>query len=589
MSKQPLLVLVICFILGICFQDRLILPETSVYIIAGVGMLILIPIFFQSYFLYKIRPFLLGCLFFGAGIVLHGFNTAKTIKGMAASNPNVIFKISKKLNSTRKYKKYEAVVQLEKEYFNSIIYLPQHYKELDFNNYYKAKVYLTRSKSASYDFQFDYAKYLKRKGIYYQAYISDEVSSVKRNDMTFGEKVSQERLKVLQSIDGMKMSIKSKAFLKGIILADRTEIDQDTVKDFSRSGLVHFLAISGTHIVVIFGIFYFVFVQLLPLQFRKSAIILSLTFIWLFAGFIGFGNSVLRSCIMLSTYFIYILLQRKPDLLHSLALSAVIILISDTNQVFDIGFQLSFVAVLGIFWLNQPLLKYFPKQDTYFKRLIFNTVSISLSAQLATLPLVLLYFHQFSFISIVANFFIVPFSEIIIVLSFIMTAFIALGINIPAVSMLYDIVIKELLEIIHWFADFEMLFFDDISMNWVEVMILLGIVYLLRFVVVRFDFRNSMRLIMAVLFFFIARLTFNIIEYQKTEVLVLDFYKNKILLIKNGNSACFWIKDSSEKDKVVQYIVKPYMASRRIHAGEIKFFPEHAQKVIYLGKIYKIN
>jgi competence protein ComEC len=73
-------------------------------------------------------------------------------------------------------------------------------------------------------------------------------------------------------------------------------------------------------------------VRFAPLKFRKYAVILSLGFIWLFAGFIGFGNSVLRSCIMLSTYFILVLLQRKTDLLHSLSLSAFIILILDTQQ-----------------------------------------------------------------------------------------------------------------------------------------------------------------------------------------------------------------------------------------------------------------
>jgi competence protein ComEC len=61
----------------------------------------------------------------------------------------------------------------------------------------------------------------------------------------------------LQRIDETGMSSKSKEFLKGIILADRTEMDAQTVQDFNRSGLVHFLAISGTHIVVIFGLFYF--------------------------------------------------------------------------------------------------------------------------------------------------------------------------------------------------------------------------------------------------------------------------------------------------------------------------------------------
>jgi competence protein ComEC len=105
-----------------------------------------------------------------------------------------------------------------------------------------------------------------------------------------------------------------------------------------------------------------------------------------------------RSGLMLSIYFVYVLLQRKPDLLHSLSLSAFIILIFDTQQLFDVGFQLSFCAVLGIYWLNQPILNYFPIQDNWFKKLIFNTISISVSAQLATLPLfctIFISFHLF--------------------------------------------------------------------------------------------------------------------------------------------------------------------------------------------------
>lgn len=591
LNKQPLLILVICFIFGICFQERVSLGNSPVYGIAGGCLLILVLVLFSSYFLHKARSYLLGFLFFGVGIICHHFNTIdgsnKNIH--SASNDIVLFKITKKLNSGSKYKKYEAVIQTREGYTNSLIYVPQHNKELDFNHYYRAKAYITQPKPPQYDFQFDYVKYLSRKGIYYQAFISDKIYSSKRNDLTLSEKISQKRVEVLQNIDRAKMSIKSKAFLKGIILADRTEIDPETVRDFNRSGLVHFLAISGTHIVVIFGIFYFLFVQLLPLKYRKYAVILSLVFIWLFAGFIGFGNSVLRSCIMLSMYFIYILLQRKPDLLHSLALSAFIILLSDTYQIFDIGFQLSFTAVLGIFWLNQPILKYFPKQDNYFKRLLFNTISISLSAQLATLPLVLLYFHQFSFISIIANFFIVPFSEIIIVFSFVLTAIIAIGMNISVINTIYDAMIHVLLDVIHWFADFDGLFFESIPMNQMEVLLLLVIIYLMRWIIIRSDFKNSMRFTMAVFIFFIVRFSFNIIECNKEEVLVQDFYKNKVLLVKNGNAVCFWIKDHTEKDKVLQYIIKPYIASRRIHSVEIKIFPEHVQKVVYHGKIYNIN
>lgn len=528
-------------------------------------------------------------MFFGVGIVLHFFNSFSPQNLPLSKNEAIVFKVSKKLNSNDKNRKYEVEAHVKKHHFNTVLYVPKNEKELDFKHYYKAKAYITKPKSPKYNFQFDYAKYLNRKNIEYQCYLNDGVSSAERNDLSVNEKFSQKRAEVLQNIDKTEMSSKSKEFLKGIILADRTEIDAQTVQDFNRSGLTHFLAISGTHIVVIFGLFYFLLVKILPLRFRKYVIVSSLVFIWLFTVFIGFGSSVVRSSIMLSVYFIYVLLQRKPDLLHSLALSAFIILIFDTQQIFDVGFQLSFLAVLGIFWLNQPILNRLPKQSNWFKKIIFNTVSISISAQLATLPLVLYYFHQFSFISIIANFFIVPFSEIVIVFSFVMTAFIGFKIDFNIINVIYDFVIQILLKIIHWFADFEMLFFQNISMNLFEVFSLFVIVYLMRFAILKINVKNSAVLIMAVFTFLIVRMSFNLYENSRSEILTHHFSKSKILSIKKGNKVCFWVSENADQDKILQFIINPYCASRRLNESEIKSFPEDVEKVVYNNKIYELK
>ncbi|WPO82337.1 ComEC/Rec2 family competence protein [Chryseobacterium sp. JJR-5R] len=590
LNKQPLLILVFCFILGILFQDWFFLDKNNVFCIIGFCLAVLISTFLKPYTVYKIKPYLLGCMFFGIGIILHFYNSSFIVQGdLPAQDKTIVFRISRKLNSNEKNRKYEAAVQAGKEYFNAVLYVPKSEKPLDFNYYYKTQAYLSKPRSPRYDFQFDYAKYLKRKNIDYQCYINGTVIYAKRNDLSLNEKFSQRRAEVLQNIDKTEISPVSREFLKGIILADRTEIDAQTVQDFNRSGLVHFLAISGTHIVVIFGLFYLMLTKILPLRFRKYAIISSLVFIWLFTAFIGFGSSVVRSGIMITVYFVYVMLQRKPDLLHSLSLSAFIILIFDTQQVFDVGFQLSFLAVLGIFWLNRPILKCFPKQDHWFKKIVFNTVSISLSAQLATLPLVLYYFHQFSLISIIANFFIVPFSEIIIVLSFAMTALIAVGLDFHLINTVYDFIIQVLLKVIHWFAGFDTVFFENISMNLTEVVSLLIIIYLLRFVVLHLNFRNSARLLMAVLAFFILRTGFTLYENQKTEILVHEFSKNKILSVKKGDKACFWITESTDRQKIVQFIINPYRASRRLRNVEVRYLPASAKGVVYNGKTYSLN
>lgn len=590
MHKQPFLILALCFISGILFQDTILLADASVYIVIPVSLLISALLFFHSYFLHVIRAALLGLLFCCAGIILHFYNTPlPDSKPLDQEKRSIIFRITQKLNSSEKYKKYEGIAQVNNRSFNAVFYLPKSSQDLDFIHYYKNVAFISRPYPPQYDFQFDYARYLERKNIHYQVYLSKEISSSKRTDLSLTDQLRHHRFKVLRRIDETGMDAKTKEFLKGIILADRTGMDADTVKDFNRSGLVHFLAISGTHIVVIFGIFYFLMVRFCSLRFRKYAIIFSLGFIWLFAGFIGFGNSVLRSCFMLSVYFIFVLLQRKPDVLHSLSLSALIILAQDTQQFFDVGFQLSFVAVLGIFWLNEPLLKYFPRQDNYFKKLIFNTITISLSAQLATLPLVLYYFHQFSLISILANFIIVPFSEVIIVFSFLMTALIAIGVNIELIGICYDFIIRILLNVIHWFAEADVLYFENIPMNLAEVAIVAVIIYLLRFVILKADFRNSMRLVMAVLLFLMMRTGVNILENRKEELLFYTLGKNKVFSVKNGAKAYFWISDTGDYDKALQFIIKPYCASRRVKEFEIKTFSSSAQKVVFRDKIYDLK
>ncbi|REC62610.1 ComEC family competence protein [Chryseobacterium pennae] len=590
MNREPLLILILCFILGIFFQDKFLLGKVWMYGIAAINFGILLSLFFNTYVLYKIRVALLGVLFFGIGILLHFCTVFSQNTDITVNNKEVIvFKISQKLNSTEKYKKYEGIAQSGEMSFNAVFYIPRNHDELDFKHYYKAESYITQPKQPQYNFQFNYAQYLKRKNIGYQVYISNAVFSAERDDINFTDKIRQYRLNVLKKIDKTGMSGSSREFLKGIILADRTEMDAGTVQDFNRSGLVHLLAISGTHIVIIFGLFYFLMVRFIPLQFRKYAIISSLVFIWLFAGFIGFGNSVLRSCIMLSVYFIFVLLQRKPDLLHSLALSAFIILIPDTQQLFDVGFQLSFVAVLGIFWLNQPLLKYFPPADNYLKKLIFNTITISVSAQLATLPLVLYYFHQFSFVSVIANFAIVPFSEVIIVFSFLMTLLIAFGMDFSFIDIVYDYMIQFLLKIIHWFAGLDAVLIKNIPMNLIEVLSVSVVVYLLRAVILKLNLRNSMNLIISVLAFLMIRTGCNIVENQKEEVIIHSFSKCTVISIKTGNKVRFWIPHKADRKKVLQFIVDPYCSSRRIHHFEIRAIPFSTKKIVFGDQVYDME
>lgn len=522
------------------------------------------------------------------GIFAHHLNYFSS-KVVDNQSEELIFKLDKKLNSNEKNRRYEVTFLEKNQSFQSVLSVPKNLPELDFLHYYKAKIYLSKVEVPNNDFQFNYAKYLRRKNVFYQAYLPENYQISDRKNLTFGEKLKQRRLEVLHNIDNAEISSKSREFLKGIILADRTEMDSETVDDFNKTGLVHFLAISGSHIAIIFGIFFLVFVKIFPLKYRKFAIISSLVFIWFFGVFIGLGSSVLRACIMITTFYMSLLFQRKPDLLHSMALAAFLILIFDTHQLFDIGFQLSFIAVLGIFWLNQPILNYLPKADNLWKRLMFNTLSMSLSAQIATLPLVLFYFHQFSLISIIANLVVIPSSEIIIIFSLLMTVLFAFKFDFLLINQFYDILVSFLLKTIHWFSAMDFAFFKNIPMTLLEVLILFSAIYFLRNILLKKEIKSTLVFGFLIFVFFAVRTGLNFYNYEKDEVLVVNYFKQKILILKEKDFTVFYVDENADSDKVRKSVVDPYLSSRRVKLFEYKHIPKNSKTVLINGMQYSLN
>ena len=479
MNKQPLLILWICFIFGILISEKLSLSTVLVHVFLSFSFLFLVFSFLKIHFFFKIKDFVLSIFFLGLGVFAHELHNKEQVLPNFPNSSEVVFTLDKKLNSNEKNKRYEVKILKVNEKsvdLGLVLSVPKEEKELDFKHFYKAEIYLNKVKANAQDFGFDYQKYLGRKQIYFQGYAPNSFQVAEKENLTLSEKIKQKRLEVLQNIDQAKFSEKSKEFTKGIILADRTEMDRETVEDFSKSGLVHILAISGSHMAIIFWLILLILKPIFPARLRNVPIVISLIFIWLFAIFIDFGSSVIRSCIMITAYYFYVLLQRKPDLLHAMAISGLAILIFDTNQLFDVGFQLSFIAVFGIFWLNEPILKYLPKPKNTVQNFLVNVVSISIAAQVATLPLVIYYFHQYSLISVIANLVVIPFSEVIIVFALLMTILLGFGLEISWLNTLYDSGVQLVLKVIHFFASLDVFFFKNIPMHWSEVIVLFSMI-----------------------------------------------------------------------------------------------------------------
>lgn len=580
----------ISFIVGILLYDRF--PVDSLYIYNALA-LSLITLGFAIFHFNKFRNFAVVVFFCVLGAFTHFLDFKKPQNPTFDGKQNMVFQLRKKLNSSEKYRRYEVeilkVVNSGSAPFNAVISVPKADEQLDFSKYYQSESYINRVEAPNNNFQFNYAKYLSRKNIFHQAFINGELIAVPKKALTFSEKIKQQRLNVLQNIDHSSLQPRNKEFLKGIILADRTEMDEETVSDFNKSGLVHLLAISGTHMVIIFWLLIWVLRKLIPLKFRNLSIILALVFIWFFAIFIDYGSSVLRSCIMITAYYMFVLLQRKSDLLHALALAGFMILIFDTNQIYDVGFQLSFLAVLGIYWLNQPILKYLPKPKNNFQNFLVNIPSVSLSAQLATLPLVIYYFHQYSLVSILANLIIIPFSEIIIISSLVMTVLLVFKIDFSLFNLIYDFMVNTLLSAIKWFANLDFAFFKNIPMTLLEASLLLLSFYFLRDVLLKKDFKSAVRFSYGILIFFALRISLNFYHYQRDEVLATNYFRDNVLVSKHHGEAVFYIREKSKPDKIEKYIVEPYLNSRRIKDFKIETVKPNVSAVKIGKKVYKLH
>ena len=573
MNKQPLLICAISFGLGIFFQDKFDFPfwGTAATLVLGiVGFLA--GFFIRNFFFDKLKSAFLVFLFFSIGIFLHFLNSnhAQNIDFEKNKTTKIVFQLNKKLNSNERNKRYEVEILNFEKPFSAVISIPKEQKELDFLHFYSAEAYLNPTQKPQYDFQFDYQKYLARQNIHYQGFIPNEISFKKKESVSFADKIKQKRLDLLFRIDNSSLQPQNKAILKGIILADRTEIDQEIINHFSKTGLIHILAISGSHMAIIFLMILFVLNPIFSVKYRNIPIYISLAAIWGFAIFIDYGNSVVRSCIMITVYYIMIFLQRKPNLLHSLALAGMMILSIDTQQLFDVGFQLSFLAVFGIFWLYKPITNHYKPLKNRAIRFILNTFSLSLAAQLTTLPLILFYFHQFSIMSVFINVVSIMVSQGFIIFSFIVSILFGIEFTPDWLLEIYDWCASFFLNMVAFFSKTDFSFVENVSIEIPELIILFVLVYLLRSVFEKPNVKTFTHFSFFILLFIFTRILTNFYFWKKEEILLHSFFKQNIVSVKQGDKAVFIMSDKADTEKINNFIIKSYITSKRVKNIEIK-------------------
>src|SRR5690606_4466680 len=310
--------------------------------------------------------------------------------------------------------------------------------------------------------QFDYRKYLERKYIYHQFFTNKtSLFKVASEKNTFLGIAGQIRNHINIKLKTHPFNPDELAIINALLLGQRLDISEEVYSNYTNAGVIHILAISGLHIGIILLILSSV---LKPIELFKHGklikTILLIIILWGFAFIAGLSASVTRSVTMFSIVAMAMNLKRPTSIYNTLSISMFALLLVKPMFLFDVGFQLSYLAVFSIVIVD-PLLHNLWKPKNKIINFYWRTLTVTISAQIGVLPLTLYYFHQLPGLFFISNFVIVPALGIILGLG-ILVFFLAL-INILPVFLVktYGYIIHLMNRFVGWVSQQEQFLFHD--------------------------------------------------------------------------------------------------------------------------------
>ena len=253
----------------------------------------------------------------------------------------------------------------------------------------------------------EYIESLKNDGIVIKQFCNTEDINFISHTPDIKDRLSHIRDKLTIYIENSRISHKTSSFLITILLGDNSFISSDTRTSFTQAGIAHILALSGLHIAIRAVI---VMTVLLPLNLicnYKARIIITLILIWIYTLITGANYSTVRAAIMITAAFIARIIERKNSALNALLLSAMIILVLQPTALWNIGMQLSFVAVASILMFTEQLNPFDRSTHPYWHRTIASLL-VCLIATTATVPICAFHFKSIPIQFLVTNSIVLP-------------------------------------------------------------------------------------------------------------------------------------------------------------------------------------
>jgi len=330
-------------------------------------------------------------------------------------------------------------------------------------------------------YQFNYEKFMKRKGIFLTGYVGSIYCKKIENEkkVTIKRYASYLQHFLTSQLEQSGLSGSEYSVAAAILLGNDETLEPELRASYASAGVSHILCVSGMHVGIIFMILNFL---LLPLGNSKKAQYIRngtlLVSVWIYANITGLAPSVTRAAAMFSFVIIGKFLQRRTNIFHSLFASLFILLTINPLLIFEVGFQLSYLAVFGIVFFQEKIAQFYhPK--TKVVKYFWELISVSIAAQIATAPIAIYYFGQFPNYFLLANLCVIPISFVMTVtgvatLFFSFSPFLSNGIG-----FLLSIEVKIMNTIVLFIEKLPGALITQISLNTLQVVLLYFIIIIL--------------------------------------------------------------------------------------------------------------
>lgn len=258
-------------------------------------------------------------------------------------------------------------------------------------------------KNSGNPFEFDYATFCRRNGVFYQQFCSmNNIRLYATADplaMPLADKCHDW---CMQQLDRYMPGTKAKGLIQAMLLGDEVNLDEDLRQSYADTGIVHIIAISGGNVAIFFIVISFLLRWLRHKKYRWIRFAIALPLVWFYIVMAGAPPSAVRAAIMFTLLAFSVMLQKSNNSLNQLFATAFLLLFAQPAWLFSVGFQLSFVAVLSLILFYTPVYKWLSPVSKVAKCL-WSTAAASIAAEVLVAPLVIYYFHTFPLLFLVAN------------------------------------------------------------------------------------------------------------------------------------------------------------------------------------------